>query len=241
MRILHVDSSNTRHLEMVLTCQFHEIVVHFAESGDEAVSILVRDTYDCVVIAPGLDDFSGTELVRRLRTCKVRVPVLLLGSDTTPDERARALWDGADDVMDLPWHRNEMVARMKALARRAHGHVHSVLKLGPILVDQEQMRVSIINGVGDSQVVHMTEKEYLILELLTIRAGRVCTKEQIMGHLYGGLDEPEEKIVDVFVCKLRRKLRERLPQGSPDVVSTVWGRGYMAKWTEDAVSPANAA
>jgi two-component system cell cycle response regulator CtrA len=230
MRILHVDHCDDRYLEMVLTCRNHELVVHYAEDGDEAISILVRDPYEVAIVAPGLQDFEGCELIRRLRACRVHIPIILLGDRTTPEYRARALWDGADDVLDLPWARDEMVARIKSLARRSHGHSSGILKVGPLIVDQERMRVLRV-GVGGGMPIAMTEKEYLLLELLAMRAGRVCTKQQIMDHLYGGRDEPEEKIIDVFVCKIRRKLGEL-----SWVIGTVWGRGYLLR--TDQPSPA---
>lgn len=219
MRILHVDGSNERHLEMVLTCRHHEIVVHFAESGDEALSILARDKYDVVVVAPGLEDFDGHDLVRRLRVCKISTPILLLGVRTTAAYRARGLWDGADDVLDAPWDHEEMIAILKSLARRAHGHAASRIQIGPLVVDQESMRI-----LHEGRPLPITEKEYLIVELLAMRKNRVCTKIDFMNHLYGGLDEPEEKIIDVFVCKTRKKLRDYGIH-----ITTVWGRGYMLK------------
>lgn len=203
---------------MVVTCGMGEIVVHHAETGDEAISILTRDPYEAAVIAPMVADFDGLDLVRRLRTCRVKVPLVLLAKSSTPEFRARALWDGADDVMDLPWSPDEMIARLKSLGRRTMGHTGGIIKLGDIILDQERMRVLDESGVQ----IHLTEKEYLILELLAVRRGRVCSKNSIMGHLYGGMDEPEEKIVDVFVCKLRRKLGRQA-----SMIETVWGRGYM--------------
>lgn len=205
---------------MVLTCRNQEIVVHFAETGEEAISILVRDPYDVVVIAPGLPDFDGPGLIRRLRNCRVSTPILMLTSNGTAADRERALWDGADCVMAVPWHRGEMVARLKSLSRRANGHHTSRISVGPLVLDQERMQVLRVDGTS----VHMTEKEYLIFELLATRAGRVCTKQQLMDHLYGGRDEPEEKIIDVFVCKARKKLGE-----NGVIIATVWGRGYMIK------------
>lgn len=217
---------------MVRTCRPAEIVVHFAESGDEAISILVREPYDCVVVTPGLPDFDSLELIRRLRACRIKSPIVLLGEDTTAEFRARALWDGADDVMNLPWDREEMVARLKNLGRRQHGQVSSVIKIGPVILDQERMKV---HDSTTGCEVHMTEKEYLILELLVMKRGRVCTKSELMNHLYGGLDEPEEKIIDVFVCKMRRKL-----EPNHRIIETVWGRGYMISEPRVA-SPAQAA
>lgn len=230
MRILHVDVSEERHLHMVRTCGPAEIVVHFAESGDEAISILVREPYDSIVIAPGLVDFDSIDLIRRLRVCRIKSPIVLLGTETTPEFRARALWDGADDVMDLPWDHEEMVARLKNLGRRSQGHETSMMKFGSVIIDQERMSIS---DSTTGEPIHVTEKEYLILELLALRRGRVCTKMQLMDHLYGGLNEPEEKIIDVFVCKLRRKLGQH-----GRMIETVWGRGYLM--TAEPVSPAQA-
>jgi two-component system cell cycle response regulator CtrA len=231
VRILVADSSNERNLEIVLTCRNHEVVVHFAEDGDEAISILTREAYDVVVIAPGLDDYSPNDLVRRLRNCKVATPILVLGERSTPQFRARCLWDGADDVLDTPWDREEMLAVLRSLARRGHGHAASRIQIGPLTVDQESMRI-----LREGKPLPITEKEYLIVELLATRMNRVCTKMDFMNHLYGGLDEPEEKIIDVFVCKARKKLREH-----GIVITTVWGRGYMLKSDDLPGLPAQAA
>ena len=128
--------------------------------------------------------------------------------------------------MTKPFDRSELVARIKAIVRRSKGHSQPGLQVGPMLLNLDTNEVSI-----DGTRVHLTGKEYSILELLTLRRGMVLTKEAFLNHLYGGLDEPEMKIIDVFICKLRKKLAAA---GAPNLIGTVWGRGYIMRAPEAA-------
>ena len=103
--------------------------------------------------------------------------------------------------MTKPFHKDELVARIHAVVRRSKGHAQSVIKTGDITVNLDAKTVE-VNG----QRVHLTGKEYQMLELLSLRKGTTLTKEMFLNHLYGGMDEPELKIIDVFICKLRKKL-----------------------------------
>ena len=103
--------------------------------------------------------------------------------------------------MTKPFHKDELVARIHAIVRRSKGHAQSVIQTGDLIVNLDTKTVE-VNGAR----VHLTGKEYQMLELLSLRKGTTLTKEMFLNHLYGGMDEPELKIIDVFICKLRKKL-----------------------------------
>ena len=124
--------------------------------------------------------------------------------------------------MTKPFHKDELIARIHAVVRRSKGHAQNVITTGDIRVNLDAKTVE----VGDHRV-HLTGKEYQMLELLSLRKGTTLTKEMFLNHLYGGLDEPELKIIDVFICKLRKKLA--VATGGEHYIETVWGRGYVLR------------
>ena len=124
--------------------------------------------------------------------------------------------------MTKPFHKDELVARINAIVRRSRGHAQSVINTDDLCVNLDSKTVE-INGSR----VHLTSKEYQMLELLAVRKGSTLTKEMFLSHLYGGMDEPEMKIIDVFICKLRKKLANA--SGGKDYIETVWGRGYVMR------------
>ena len=142
------------------------------------------------------------------------------------DSKVRALGFGADDYVTKPFHRDELVARIHAIVRRSKGHSQSVIRTGKLAVNLDAKTVEV-----DGARVHLTGKEYAMLELLSLRKGTTLTKEMFLNHLYGGMDEPELKIIDVFICKLRKKLS--LACGGANYIETVWGRGYVLRDAED--------
>ena len=124
--------------------------------------------------------------------------------------------------MTKPFHKDELVARIHAVVRRSKGHAQSVIKTGDVLVNLDAKTVEVAG-----QRVHLTGKEYQMLELLSLRKGTTLTKEMFLNHLYGGMDEPELKIIDVFICKLRKKLASATH--GEHYIETVWGRGYVLR------------
>jgi two-component system cell cycle response regulator CtrA len=148
--------------------------------------------------------------------------VLILSGVNGIDDKVRGLTTGADDYITKPFHKSELIARIHAIVRRSKGHSESVIKTGKLVVNLDTRSVDV-----DGRRLHVTGKEYSILELLSLRKGTTLTKEMFLDHLYGGIDEPELKIIDVFICKLRKKIASAT--GGQHYIETVWGRGYVLK------------
>jgi two-component system cell cycle response regulator CtrA len=206
------------------------IISEPAESGEDAIDLAKHYDFDIVILDLRLPDMEGFDVVRRLRTAKVRTPVLILSGMSETDNKVRGLTTGADDYLTKPFHKSELIARIHAIVRRSKGHSESVIKTGKLVVNLDTRSVDV-----DGRRLHVTGKEYSILELLSLRKGTTLTKEMFLDHLYGGIDEPELKIIDVFICKLRKKIATAT--GGQHYIETVWGRGYVLK-DPDTVSDA---
>jgi two-component system cell cycle response regulator CtrA len=165
---------------------------------------------------------SGFEVLRKLRLSRVTTPILILSGLAGIEDKIKGLGFGADDYMTKPFHKDELVARIHAIVRRSRGHAQSVINTDDLCVNLDSKSVE-INGSR----VHLTSKEYQMVELLAMRKGSTLTKEMFLSHLYGGMDEPEMKIIDVFICKLRKKLANA--SGGKNYIETVWGRGYVLR------------
>ena len=138
------------------------------------------------------------------------------------DDKVKGLGTGADDYLTKPFEKAELMARIQAIVRRSKGHAQSIIRTGKLAVNLDAQTVEV-----DDQPVHLTGKEYGILELLSLRKGTTLTKEMFLNHLYGGMDEPELKIIDVFICKLRKKLSNA--NAGENYIETIWGRGYVLR------------
>ncbi|CAF1123003.1 unnamed protein product [Didymodactylos carnosus] len=167
-----------------------------------------------------LPDIDGLEVLLRLRSAKVKTPILILSGLTTVDQKIKGLTSGADDYLTKPFNRSELVARIHAISRRSKGHSESVIKFDKVTMHLDTRTVE-VSGTK----VHLTNKEYAILELLVMRRGTVLSKEMFLNHLYSSIEEPEIKIIDVFICKLRKKLADAA--GGTNYIDTVWGRGQI--------------
>lgn len=230
MRILLVedDPTTSRSIELMLT--HANLNVYCTDLGEEGIDLAKLYDYDLILLDLNLPDMNGHEVLRQLRLAKVETPVLILtGSDDT-ESKIRGFGFGADDYMTKPFHREELVARIHAIIRRSKGHAQSVIHTGRIDVNLDAKTVEV-----EGQAVHLTGKEYQMLELLSLRKGTTLTKEMFLNHLYGGMDEPELKIIDVFICKLRKKLSEAT--GGENYIETVWGRGYVLREPDEVAAP----
>ncbi|MBD3786323.1 MAG: response regulator transcription factor [Sphingomonadales bacterium] len=222
MRILLVedDPTTSRSIELMLT--HANLNVYCTDLGEEGIDLAKLYDYDLILLDLNLPDMNGHEVLRQLRLARVDTPILILtGADDT-ENKIKGFGFGADDYMTKPFHREELVARIHAIIRRSKGHSQSVIRTGKISVNLDAKTVEV-----DGKPVHLTGKEYQMLELLSLRKGTTLTKEMFLNHLYGGMDEPELKIIDVFICKLRKKLAE--VTGGDNYIETVWGRGYVLR------------
>jgi two-component system cell cycle response regulator CtrA len=196
--------------------------VYCTDLGEEGIDLAKLYDYDLILLDLNLPDMNGHEVLRQLRLARVETPILILSGSDDSENKLKGFGFGADDYMTKPFHREELVARIHAIIRRSKGHAQSVIRTGEINVNLDAKTVD-VNG----QMVHLTGKEYQMLELLSLRKGTTLTKEMFLNHLYGGMDEPELKIIDVFICKLRKKLAEAT--GGHNHIETVWGRGYVLR------------
>ncbi len=222
MRVLLVedDPTTSKSIEMMLS--HANLNVYSTDLGEEGIDLAKLYDYDLILLDLNLPDMNGHEVLRQLRLARVDTPILILSGQDDTENKIKGFGFGADDYLTKPFHRDELVARIHAIIRRSKGHSQSVIKTGRINVNLDAKTVDV-----DGQAVHLTGKEYQMLELLSLRKGTTLTKEMFLNHLYGGMDEPELKIIDVFICKLRKKLSEAT--GGDNHIETIWGRGYVLR------------
>jgi two-component system, cell cycle response regulator CtrA len=230
MRVLLIedDSAMARSIELMLRSE--GLNVYTTDLGEEGIDLGKLYDYDIIVLDLQLPDMSGFEVLKALRVAKVQTPVLILSGNAIVEAKVKALGFGADDYMTKPFHKDELVARIQAVVRRSKGHSQSVIITGKLTVNLDAKTVEV-----DGTRVHLTGKEYQMLELLSLRKGTTLTKEMFLNHLYGGMDEPELKIIDVFICKLRKKLAAAID--GDNYIETVWGRGYVLRDPQDGEEP----
>jgi two-component system cell cycle response regulator CtrA len=222
MRVLLVedDSATAHSIELLLKSESFN--VYSTDLGEDGVDLGKLYDYDIILLDLNLPDMSGFEVLRSLRVSKVKTPILILSGVASIEDKVKGLGFGADDYMTKPFHKNELIARIHAIVRRSQGHAQSVVQTGDLIVNVDAKTVH-VNQVR----VNLTGKEYRMLELLSLRRGTTITKEMFLSQLYGGMDEPEIKIIDVFMCKIRKKLANA--SGGKDYIETVWGRGYLLR------------
>ncbi|MBT5415712.1 MAG: response regulator transcription factor [Rhodospirillaceae bacterium] len=222
MRVLLVedDSSTARSIELMLKSE--GVVCDMTDLGEDGLEIGKLYDYDIIILDLMLPDIDGYEVLRRLRDARVATPILILSGLSDTDAKLKGLTTGADDYLVKPFDKRELIARIHAIVRRSQGHSDSVIRTGKLAVNLDARTVE-----ASGQPFHLTGKEYGILELLSLRKGTTLTKEMFLNHLYGGMDEPELKIIDVFVCKLRKKIAAACD--GDNYIETVWGRGYVLR------------
>ena len=229
MRVLLVEDDPTTQQSIKMILESSSMVVDATDLGEDGLEIGKLYDYDIIILDLMLPDIDGMEVLRRLRDARVVTPVLILSGLTESENKVKGLASGADDYLTKPFNKAELLARIQAIVRRSQGHSQSMIETGKLSINLDARSVD-VNG----QSIHLTGKEYGILELLSLRKGTTLTKEMFLNHLYGGMDEPELKIIDVFICKLRKKLSTATEGES--YIETVWGRGYVMR-DPDAEAP----
>ncbi|MBL8645469.1 MAG: response regulator transcription factor [Rhodospirillaceae bacterium] len=231
MRILLVEDDPSTAQAITAMLKKEDWVVDATDLGEDGLDLGKVYEYDLIILDLMLPDMDGMDVIRQLRNAKIATPVLILSGLSQPDKKVQGFGLGADDYLTKPFNREELLARVQAIVRRSKGHAQPQVQVGKLTVNLEA-RIAEVEG----NPLHLTGKEYGILELLALRKGTTLTKEQFLNHLYGGMDEPELKIIDVFICKLRKKLTTAT--AGENYIETVWGRGYVLRdpQSEDAAA-----
>jgi len=222
MRILLIEDDPVVATSIELMLRTENFAVFPVEAGEQGIQLGRLNEHDLILLDLNLPDMSGYDVLCSLRRASVKTPVLILSGLASIQDKVRGLGFGADDYLTKPFHKDELIARIHAILRRSAARAETLVRCGDLVVSIEAQRACI----GDKPVT-LTKKEFQMLELLALRLGSPVTKEMFLSHLYGGMDEAEMKIIDVFICKLRRKLAEA--SGGQQFIETVWGRGYALR------------
>ena len=229
MRVLVIEDDSPTAKTIQVNLRAEGFICDTTAIGEDGLEIAKRYDYDLIILDLMLPDIDGYEILRRLRMVQIPTPVLILSGLSDIDDKTKGLGFGADDYLTKPFHKDELVARARAIIRRSKGHPDSRIEIGRLSIDLGTQMVE-----ADGVPIRLTGREYSILELLAMRKGSTLSKEVFLNHLYGGMEEPEFKIIDVFICKLRKKISDSL--GGENYIETVWGRGYVLR--DPKLSPA---
>jgi two-component system cell cycle response regulator CtrA len=222
MRILLIEDDKVVAHSIELMLKSENFNVCATDLGVEALDLGKRYEYDMILLDLKLPDISGFDVLRNLRGSKVNTPVLIVSGFANIEDKIKGLRFGADDYLTKPLHKNELIARIRAILRRAKGHVPSLIRTGDFVINLDTKKVTV-----KGRHLYLTNKEYETLELLAVRKQALVTKKMLLDHLYGEIPEWELKVIDNFIYKLRKKLTKA--SGGKNYVETVWGQGYMLR------------
>lgn len=193
-----------------------------AATGDEGLELALSGTYDALIIDRMLPGIEGLEIIRQLRAAGVETPALVLTARADLPERVEGLNAGADDYLGKPFAFEELLARLRALLRRADRPITpSALRVGPIELNLDQHTVT--NG---GEPVELTQREYLLLETLMRNRGRVLERDELLARVWGNDADPQGNVVELYIHYLRRKL-DTPATSSSSLIRTVRGVGYQ--------------
>jgi two-component system response regulator PhoP len=218
MRILIVED------EVILSQQIQDFfvgkgfVVDIAKTGADGFFFMSEYPIDVAIVDIGLPDFSGIDLVTRLRENNNKTPILLLTARSRWQDKVEGLESGADDFLPKPFHYEELLARVNALLRRSQGIAHPVLTFSNVRLDTMSQDVTV-----DGSNIELTAFEYKILEYLLFHKGEVVSKSELTEHIYNEDFDRDSNVIEVFIGRLRKKID---PQGITKPIETLRGRGY---------------
>lgn len=218
MRVLVVEDEGPLREQLRLRLREEGYPVDVAADGEEGLYMGNEYPIDVAVVDLGLPKLSGIEAIKRWRAEGKTFPILILTARGRWQEKVEGLEAGADDYLVKPFQFEELLARIKALARRAAGWSTSVLRCGPISLDLDKQQVTVNN-----ESIELTAYEYKVLEYLMLRAGEVISKTELTEHIYEQDFERDSNVIEVFVGRLRRKLD---PNNTVNPIETLRGRGY---------------
>jgi two-component system cell cycle response regulator CtrA len=221
MRVLLIEDDRNAARSVELLLKADGFTLETTGLGEDGVGLAQAFAYDAILLDLTLPDMPGMDVLRALRRAKVSTPIVILTGASEVAAKVAALGGGADDYVVKPFHKDELTARLRAVIRRSVGQADSVITVGDISLNLDAKVVHV-----SGQRVHLTGREYQTLELLVLRRGKVLCKDVFLTNLYGGMDEPGGKIIDVFICKLRQKLAAVSDRPH---IETVWGGGYVMR------------
>lgn len=224
MRILVVEDEPALQQQLKRELEAQDYTVDATGDGKEALYFATDYPFDAAVVDLGLPGLSGLEVIARLRARGSRLPILILTARGRWQDKVQGLEAGADDYLTKPFQMEELLARLKALLRRAAGSAQDILQCGPVTLNLSAQQVS-VNG----SEVELTSFEYRLLEHLARSRGRVLSKDDLAAHLYPHDEERDSNVIEVLIGRLRRKLD---PDGTLQPLETLRGRGYRFTLTE---------
>lgn len=226
MKLLIIDDNKALSRSLSMTLSTYGFACDEASKGIEGMKMAQENNYDAIIVDLMLTDIDGYQILLRLRALRIKVPILIISGLSSPEQKIRGLQSGADDYLTKPFDHHELVARLKTICRRTKGGTQSAIQFDEVVINLDNPTVTVAG-----QEISLTPTEYSILVLLAERKGTVVTKEVVHRHLYKGVVEPRSKVVDVFICKLRDKLKKA--SGGKEYIGTVWGRGYILRHNLD--------
>jgi two-component system cell cycle response regulator CtrA len=216
MRILTFEAGLGNKSLLTSYLQERMAIVDVMSGPDDLINNLGAFECDAVIVHLSEEGISEVDLIHRIRAVS-QVPIIAVSRSLSEASRLQVLQAGADDLIVPPFSTEEVFIKVQNLVRRSHGVPHSALRIGKVILDLNGKRIYV-----DGQAVKITRKEYQIIEILALRNGSI-SKEAILDHLYPSHEGKSTKIVDVFICKIRRKLKS---VGIADFIETQWGMGY---------------
>jgi two-component system, OmpR family, response regulator len=216
MRLLVVEDDRDLNRQLTAALENAGYVVDRAFDGEEGHFLGDTEPYDAIVLDIGLPRMDGIAVLERWRRDGRKTPVLILTARDRWSDKVQGFDAGADDYVAKPFHMEEVLARLRALVRRAAGHARSELSCGPVTLDTRSSRV-----VVDGMAVKLTSHEYRLLAYLMHHQGRVVSRTELVEHLYDQDFDRDSNTIEVFVGRLRKKL-------GVEVIQTVRGLGYIA-------------
>lgn len=218
MRLLVAEDDSRLLMQLDSLLQTQGYSVDLADDGNKALFQLQEVNYDLAIIDIGLPLMDGFDVIRGARKNDISTPILILTARDRWQEKVEGLDAGADDYLTKPFHNEELLARVKALIRRASGQANSQITLGPITLDMSLQEVR----VNDTPLV-LTAYEYKVMEYLMLNPSKVVSKSELTEHIYDQDFDLDSNVIEVFVGRLRKKLD---PDGSIKPIETLRGRGY---------------
>jgi two-component system, OmpR family, response regulator PhoP len=218
MRALIIEDDDELRTQIVAHFQARGFAVDSAANGIEGLYLAREYPIDVAVVDLGLPGVSGIELIRRTRAAGLGFPILILTARDRWQDKVEGLEAGADDYLVKPFHIEELMARVRALLRRAGGWAQSPLQCGPITLEPASQSVTL-----DGTAIELTAYEYKVLEYLMLHAGEVVSKTALTDHIYPEGDDRDSNVIEVFMRRLRRKLD---PDEMLKPIETLRGRGY---------------